>query len=139
METHMRTELQAVVVALGLAATGAFACGICIEDRVAAVFDNAIVDQAIGARRHVAFFGIEGSLPATKESRRALLDALYASGGVKGTARVSLESASASAAFDPRKTTLSGFQAQAAKRLAPQGLALTALRVIDGGGVLKEP
>ena len=135
----MRTNLRAVALALGLAATTAFACGICVEDRVAAVFDNAIVDQAIGAKRHVAFFGVEGSLPATKESRQALLEALYASGGVKGTARVSLESASASAAFDPRKTSLADFQAKAAKRLAPKGLALTALRVIDDGGKLKEP
>ena len=116
-----------------------FACGICVEDRVAAVFDNAVVDQAIGAHRHVAFYGVEGSLPATKESRRALLEALYASGAAKGSARVSLESASVSAAFDPARTSVARLGDDAGRRLAGKGLALTPLRVIDAGGVLKEP
>jgi len=131
----MRTS--AFLAALAFTAGSAYACGICVEDRVAAVFDNAVVDQAIGARRHVAFYGVEGSLPATKESRRALLDALYASGAAKGSARVSLESASVSAAFDPGRTTLTRLGNDAARRLAPNGLGLTPLRVIDEGGVLK--
>jgi len=136
----MCTNLRAAAaVCLALAGGPALACGVCVEDRVAAVFDNTVVDQSIGARRHVAFFGVEGSLPATAESRRALLAALYASGAARGSARVSLESASVSAAFDPARTTLSRLREDAAKRLAPKGLGLTALRVIDEGGVLREP
>ena len=130
---------RAIVAVLAFTAGTAFACGICVEDRVAAVFDNAVVDQALGAKRHVAFFGIEGSLPATAASRRALLEAVYASGATKGSARVSLESASISAAYDPSRTSLAQLRDGTAKRLAPKGLALTALRVIDEGGVLKEP
>ncbi len=133
----MRIRVAALVCACAAQAT--LACGICVEDRVAAVFDNAVVEQALGAHRHVAFFGVDGSLPATKESRRALIDALYASGASKGSVRLSLESASISAAFDPSRTTLARLQDRAAQRLAPKGLALTPLRVIDEGGVLKEP
>jgi hypothetical protein len=139
MSKGQRMRTREILLALALASPAALACGICVEDRVAAVFDNAVVDQALGARRHVAFFGVEGSLPATRESRRALLDALYASGAAKGSARVSLESASISAAFDPSRTTLAGLRDGAARRLAPKGLTLTALRVIDEGGVLREP
>jgi hypothetical protein len=117
----------------------ALACGVCVEDRVAAVFDNATVDAAVAKKRHLAFFGVEGSLPATAESRKAIADALQASGGLKGTVRVSLESASASAAFDPGKTSLAALRDGAQVRLARRGLTLTALRVIDDGGVLKEP
>ena len=133
----MRTKFAALVCAC--AAQASFACGICVEDRVAAVFDSAVVEQALGARRHVAFYGIEGSLPATKASARVLLDAVYASGAAKSSARVSLESASVSAAFDPSKTSVARLQEDAGRRLAGKGLALTALRVIDEGGVLKEP
>ena len=128
-----------MLLAAALVATSSVACGICVEDRVAAVYDNAVVDEAIGAHRHVAFFGVEGSLPATKESRRALLEALHASGGIKGSARVSLESASCSVAFDPRKTTLAALRAGATRRLAARQLTLATLRTIDEGGVLKEP
>ena len=136
----MRTELRlAAALSVALASTFAMACGICVEDRVAAVFDNATVDAAVAKKRHLAFFGIEGSLPATAESRKAIADALQASGGIKGTVRVSLESASASAVFDPGKTSLAALREGAQVRLAPRGLSLMALRVIDGGGVLKEP
>jgi hypothetical protein len=128
-----------LLLVLAFASRAVFACGICVEDRVAAVFDNAIVEQAVGARRHVAFFGIEGALPATAESRRAILEALYASGGVKGSARVSLESASCSVAFDPRKTSLAALRDGMARRLAARELTLATLRTIDAGGVLREP
>ena len=134
-----RQVAGALLLALAVASGTVFACGICVEDRVAAVFDNAVVDQAIGAQRHVAFYGVEGSLPATRESRRALLEALYASGAAKGSARVSLESASVSAAFDPSRTSVARLRDDAGRRLAGKGLALTPLRVIDEGGVLKEP
>jgi hypothetical protein len=133
----MRTSLAGI--AFACACQTSLACGICVEDRVAAVFDNATVDASLAKKRHLAFFSVEGSLPATAESRKAILDALHAGGGIKGTARVSLESASASAAFDPAKTTLAGFEAGARKSLGPKGLTLTTLRIIDAGGVLKEP
>jgi len=133
----MRTSLAGI--AFACACQTSLACGICVEDRVAAVFDHAVVEQAVGAKRHVAFFGIDGSLPATRESRRAVLDAVYASGAAQGTARLSLESASISAAFDPSRTSLARLRDGATQRLAPKGLGLTALRVIDEGGVLKEP
>ena len=138
-EGARRRAWRIVLVAAALAAQTALACGICVEDRVAAVFDNATVDAAVAKKRHLAFFGVEGALPATAESRKAIADALQASGGIKGTVRVSLESASASAVFDPAKTSLAALRAGAQVRLAPRGLTLTALRVIDGGGVLKEP
>ena len=135
----MRTELRAVALALAMAAQTALACGICVEDRVAAVFDNAAVDAALAKKRHLAFFGVVGALPATPESRKAITEALAAGGGIKGTVRVSLESASASAAYDPARTSLAALRAGAERRLASRGLTLTALRVIDAGGVLKEP
>jgi len=137
----MSTDVRAFVAALGLAlvSTASLACGVCIEDRVAAVFDDATVQAAVAKKRHLAFFGIEGALPATAESRNAILAALQAGGGIKGTSHVSLESASASIAFDPSKTSLAGLRAGAEKRLAAKGLQLTAFRVIDGSGVLREP
>ena len=136
----MRTRhLVAAALVAGVLPATALACGICVEDRVAAVFDNDTVNSAMARKRHLAFFGLEGSLPATAESRKAIADALQAGGGIKGTVRVSLESASASTVFDPGKTSLAALRDGAQKRLAPRGLSLTALRVIDGGGVLKEP
>jgi hypothetical protein len=129
MSTSIK-RVAAAVAALGFA-SGALACGICDEDRVAAVFDHASVRDAVAAKRQVAFFAIDGSLPATADARRAVTAALYAGGAVKGSARVSLESASTSAVFDPRKTSVESLQAAASAKLAPRRLSLSPLRVVD--------
>ena len=37
-----------------------YACGVCIEDKVAATYDHAIVHQAIASHRQVIFVALEG-------------------------------------------------------------------------------
>jgi len=125
--------------ALALAAPWAAACGVCVEDRVAAVYDSRIIEGALAKRHHMAFFGLEGPLPATADSRRAVLRALQASGGITGSARISLPSASCSVAYDPRRTSLASLREATERRLAARGLSVAALRVIDDGGRLVEP
>ena len=134
-----RSLALAGAVALLVAGSAAFACGVCIEDRVAAVFDPAQVAGAMAKHRHVAYFGVEGELPATAAAQRAVQEALYAGGGLRGSGRVSLESASAAVEFDPAKTTLDQVGAKAGARLAAKGLSLTPFRFVDEAGVLKEP
>ena len=131
---------RAALAALLAAASGlGFACGFCIEDRVAAVYDHDVVEGAIAQRRHVAFFALEGPLPANEASRRAIVTALESAGALPGTARVALENAACSVAYDPRRTSLAAFVKRANKPLAARGLALATLRMIDEGGILKEP
>jgi hypothetical protein len=140
----VRTEPRAVAAAslaalLILAARPAAACGFCVEDRVAAVYDRALVDKSLVQHRYVAFFSIEGAVNLDEATRLAVLAALNASGAVRGTARVSLESAAASVAYDPARGDLSRITAAASRLLASRGLALVALRIIDASGELKEP
>ena len=135
----MRTDLRALtVVAMALWATAAAACGVCIEDRVAAVYDQAVVDRATAQGQHVAFFGVEGDLVPPAESRKSLAAALDRA-GVRGTSRVSLESATAAVAFDPRRTSPAAIASAAGRALAARGLRLETLRVTGEGGVLREP
>ena len=105
---------------------------------MAAVYDSAIVERAVADHRHVAFFAIEGDAPVDSATRRAVASALEAAGGVKGTARVALQNGACSIAFDPKRTDLGRLAAAAGKSLASRQLSLTALRVIDDGGKLKE-
>jgi hypothetical protein len=137
----MRNRAAWIVVALSLAGAsgGAFACGYCVEDRVAAVYDHDAVEGALAQRRNVAFFGIEGEVAGTEASRRALVSAVEKAGGIKGTSRVALENAAISVAYDPARTTLDSLTARANRPLAAKGLTLSPLRVIDEGGKLREP
>ena len=136
----MRNSLLAMVAAVLAAAAGtASACGYCIEDRVAAVYDHEAVEGALARHRNVAFFGIDGDVAVTEASRRALVSAVENAGGVKGTARVALDNAALSVAYDPGRTSLASLAAAANKPLAAKGLALSPLRLIDEGGKLREP
>jgi len=114
------------------AARDVFACGYCVEDKMAAVYDHAIVVRALERRHEVAFLAIEGALPAGGELRRSIESSIDAAQGVdRGTARVSLDAASLSFAYDPRKPGLGPVLRAIEKTLAAKGLSLSILRVID--------
>ena len=48
------------------------ACGHCIEDKVAAVYDHTIVSKAVSEKHIVAFFGIEGLLIVNATSKQEI-------------------------------------------------------------------
>ena len=134
-----RSCITGAALAAALAASfTAAACGVCIEDRVAAVYQQAGIDRAIARGQQVAFYSIDGSLPATAAARKAVAVAVERE-GVQGTARVSTESATVSVAFDPKRTSILRVQEHATRDLAARGLTLAALRVIGKDGVLREP
>ena len=133
--------MTGAVCALALALAAALpapACGICIEDRVAAVYDQPTVDRAVARHQQVAFFSLNGSLEATPATRRVVTAALERA-GIRGSVHVSLESATASVAFDPVRASVASIAAAGDRALAPQALTLEALRVIGADGKLREP
>ena len=71
-----RAVMVSIAVALSAAVPGrAIACGACIEDRIAATYDHAIVKDAIGRRMQVVFVAIEGPRAAAMGARLAALTA----------------------------------------------------------------
>ena len=62
-----------VVFAAGLIALspGAWACGYCVEDKVAATYDHAVVTKAIGSGRVVVFAEVSGGGSAAALSQAA--------------------------------------------------------------------
>ncbi len=136
----MRTSVKlqaACALALALALPAA-ACGICIEDRVAAVYDQPTVDRAVVRHQAIAFFALNGSVEATPATRRAVIAALER-GGIRGTVHVSLESATASVAFDPKRASVASIASTGDRVLAAQSLTLEPLRVTGTDGKLREP
>jgi len=128
----MRRRLALAALALGLSTTTVFACGFCVEDRLAAVYDHELVGRALGARHHVAFCGIEGVVAGRAAQRGQIRRALDAIAGVdRGSVRVSLEHATVSFAFDPARAPLPAVLRAAQRTLADRGLSLIPLRVMD--------
>ena len=78
------------------------ACGHCIEDKVAAVYDHAIVTKALREKRVVAFFGIDGPLVINSASKQEIQKIMSSIDGVDpNSIRISLDTGSISCAFNP--------------------------------------
>jgi hypothetical protein len=81
---------RAVLAGLLLAAQGALACGYCVEDKVAMVYDHSVIVRALNKRHEVAFLAIEGPLAASPRRQRELERAIESTPGVdRASARVS--------------------------------------------------
>ena len=122
----------AIAAALLACSSPAFACGYCVEDKMASVYDHAVVAKALGQKHQVAFFHVEGSLragSATKQSLEKLVESCAAAD--KGSVRVSVEAASLAVAFDPRRTAIMALQKDIEGKLAGKGLSLMLLQVMD--------
>lgn len=127
----VRAFLGATGLLLALQGTAA-ACGYCVEDKIATVYDHAIVTHALGRKHHVAFFAIDGTLAPGDDTRRAIEAIAESAHGVdKGSARVSVESASLSVAFDPQRTPLAAVHRALEQKLAAKKLSLLPVRVMD--------
>ena len=128
-----RAPLASLCFASVMMATDALACGHCIEDKIAAVYDYAVVKQAVAHNHEVAFFALAGELMASAQNRRSIERETSKVPGVDpGSVRVSVENASLSVAYDPRTHKLDGIERELARRLAPRGLTPGLMRTIDG-------
>jgi hypothetical protein len=124
--------MRAAVFSLLVAAGPAAACGYCVEDKIAATYDHAVVTQAFARKHQVAFFHVDGTA-----SRRVLEQAVYSPPAVdRGTARVSADLLTVSFAFDPARATLGTIHQRMEKALG-KGASLMPFEVIDGPGQLK--
>jgi hypothetical protein len=134
--TVWRGCIVAALIA-GFAATS-FACGYCIEDKIASVYDHAVVTRATAQKHQVVFFAVEGRMLPGDESRHALEAIAESAAGVdKGSARVSIESASLSVSFNPARTPFAGMERSLSRKLAARGLSVAILRVMDQPAELK--
>ncbi|HJY77288.1 MAG TPA: hypothetical protein VKE95_11685 [Burkholderiales bacterium] len=105
----------------------AIACGYCVEDKIAATYDHAVVTKALAEKHQVAFFHLEGGAPGGKIEAAA-----YAAGADRSSVRVSADALTLALAFDPRRVRLVELQARIEKRVA--GASLMPLRVMERPG-----
>ena len=132
-----RTARAAAAVAglagLALAAASpAFGCGYCIEDRVAAVYDHGVITDALNAHHQIAYFAIDGPLPGNGKSRRIIARALASTKGIDAPSlRVSVESASLALSYNEKWTTSAQIIDTLNRKLATRGLSVSLLKVMD--------
>ncbi len=129
----MRTASAALLAcALAVAASGAAACGYCVEDKIASVYDHAVVSRAVARHHQVAFFALEGTLAGTPAEARLLAGIAASAHGVDaGSVRVNVETATLAVAFDPAAVNLGTMHRFLQRKFTPRGIALMPLQVMD--------
>ena len=109
--------------------SAALACGHCVEDRIAAVYDHALLQQTVARKHQIAYFALEGRLPrddATRQKLRALVEATP--GVNQGSTRVSLEPGALAIAFDPRRGSAEDIASLLHKKLRAMNLSVLLLQ-----------
>lgn len=115
-----------------ISSSSVIACGHCIEDKVAAVYDHAIVTKAVHEKHVVAFFGIEGPLVINSASKQDIQKIISSINGVDpNTSRISLETGSISLAFNPTLLSYPALLDNLDKKLRPKKLSIFPLEVIS--------
>jgi len=119
-----------VVAALGVTARTAGACGHCVEDHVAAVYDYGMQQQAGRAGLEIAYLGIEGSRAESPRAAALVGDALRGSRLIAaGTVRTSFAPPAAAFAWSGGDPALRAILESIRATLADNGLHLELLRV----------
>ena len=110
------------------------ACGHCVEDKVAATYDYALLVECAAHGHVVVFADLVGPLsPADPRLAPSLAAQLAAIGGVdRGSVRVSIQPSAAAFACDPARHAPAALLAAMNERLASRHLHLALLK-IDAG------
>jgi hypothetical protein len=134
----MKTHRLVIAAALGVIVPAAsWGCGACIEDKVAATYDHALIERAIATHRQVVFVAIDGPVNAS----RVIAQIVAAAPRVPGVQRASLRSSTSPPAYsfvldagvDPR-AAIASFRA----RVDDPKVSLVAVRIMRDG-TLHEP
>lgn len=91
------------LAALLALAPAAQACGVCIDDKVAATYDHAVVERALERRQVMVFAEVKGPGEAAARVRAAKAAAGRVRGVDASSVRAASEPATISFAFDPRR------------------------------------
>ena len=127
----MRAFIASVLLG---AASPALACGYCVEDKIAATYDHAVITQAFARQHHVVFLHVDGAAP----NRAVLERAAYGAPGVDGgSVRVAADLLTVSFAYDPARASLGAIHKRMDKALASKGVSLMPFEVIERPGQLK--
>ena len=117
---------------LFMSTSSVIACGHCLEDKVAAVYDHAIVAKTVREKHVVAFFGIDGPLVVNPASKQEIQKIIASINGVDpNTSRISLETGSISLAFNPILLSYPALLDSLDKKLKPKKLSIFPLEVIS--------
>jgi len=124
-------SVRAIVAVLALALPAdAFACGACIEDKIAATYDYAVASQAASRHHVVVFAAVESGGEPAREARSIREAALRVKGVDRASVRTADSPRALSFALDPKVATPEAALAEIARQPPLRGVRLSLIRVV---------
>jgi hypothetical protein len=111
----------------------ALACGVCIEDKVAATYDHAVVMRAAATHKLMVFGEISGPVDMKEAMSKITRTAPKVRGIDRRSVRTSLSPSAFSFALDATKCAPDAAVAELQKRLQIPGATLVLLQVMSSG------
>lgn len=121
--------MNRALVLLALAPAVALACGVCVEDKVAATYDYAVLQRALAHGQVVVYCEVAGGPDAARLRQAAAKVASID----RDSVRVSTEPAAVSFALDARQSPQAA--TTALQRALPSGTHLRVLRIATAKGL----
>ena len=109
-------------------AGSAWACGHCLEDRIASVYDHALVDRSHRQGRTIMYLRWDGPVVRDAAMARAMAAAAAGVAGVKALdVRVALEPPTLAVPYDPRRMTAEALEQALGLRFRRMKMTVDAL------------
>jgi hypothetical protein len=127
-------SMTIITATLATVAPAVSACGVCVEDKVAATYDPAVISRAIANRQQVVFVAVDGPVDGDAIGRKVAKASVK--GVVAGTVRVSAAPAAFSFVLDAREQparAVDGFR----RALADPRAELTLVRIARDGRLVE--
>ena len=123
-------SVAVLALLLTLVSATSFACGYCVEDRIAAVYDHTLLQRSLASGHPVLFFAWDGPVTRDDVSRQKIMALAAAVAGVdKNSTRVSVEPAALALAFDPQQSNAPAVEAALQKKLGSLKISVVRLQV----------
>lgn len=132
-----RQRLTRILLAALFPWHGALACGHCVEDKVAATYDYAVIKSATQKGFEVAYADIVGSSPSESEAKIIQKTVRETPGIIVDTIRFSISPAAVSFAWSPAQHELKTILDTINPQLAPFKFKLSLLRTWNNKEGLK--
>jgi hypothetical protein len=118
-------------VVIGFATpTLAVACGACVEDTIAAIYDHAVVERSATKGNVLVYASIDGIGDAKSLANKAGVAARRVAGVDRTSVRVSAAPLALSFAIDPKTQTVDGAIASLEQHGHDQDIRLSVVRVV---------
>jgi hypothetical protein len=113
-----------------MCSAASFACGVCIEDKIAATYDYLVITSATARGQVIVFGQMEGTADMQKIALKIAAAAPRIRGVSGATVRTSAAPAAFSFALDPAVQAPQAAVEQLQKRLHASGVQLAVVRVV---------